>query len=63
MSDVETGKKAAADKGKVPKLKYNEADVQKLIKMGFTRDQAVQALVECHHNVDEAAHMLTENVF
>lgn len=63
MSDVDNGKKDPTDKSKVPKLKYNEADVQKIIKMGFTRDQAVQALVECHHNVDAAAHMLTENVF
>lgn len=44
----------------VPKLKYKEADVQKIVKMGFTRDQAVQALVENHHNVDEAVHMLTD---
>lgn len=49
----------AKDKAKVPKLKYHEADVQKIVKMGFTRDQAVQALVENHHNVDEAVHMLT----
>jgi uncharacterized UBP type Zn finger protein len=63
MSHVDAGKKEAGDKNNVPKLKYNEADVQKIIKMGFTRDQAVQALVECHHNVDAAAHMLTENVF
>lgn len=47
------------DKEKIPKLKYKEADVQKIVKMGFARDQAVQALVENHHNVEEAVHMLT----
>lgn len=61
MSDVDHGRKEPTDKGKVPKLKYNDADVNKIMKMGFTRDQAVQALVQSHHNVDEAVHMLTDN--
>jgi uncharacterized UBP type Zn finger protein len=62
MSDVDHGRKDAADKGRVPKLKYNEADVNKIMKMGFTRDQAVQALVQSHNNVDEAVHILTDNL-
>jgi uncharacterized UBP type Zn finger protein len=62
MSDVDHGRKDPTDKGRVPKLKYNEADVNKVMKMGFTRDQAVQALVQSHNNVDEAVHMLTDNL-
>ena len=61
MDQVERGHKDSEDKTRVPKLKYNENDVQKIVKMGFTRDQAVQALVECHHNVDSAVNMLTDN--
>lgn len=60
QADVENGKRDPDNKSNVPKLKYKEADVQKIVKMGFTRDQAVQALVENHQNVDEAVHTLTD---
>ena len=60
MSDVDRGRKEANDKQRVPKLKYNEGNVQKLVKMGFSKDQAVQALVESRDDVDEAARMLVD---
>ena len=59
MSGVDSGHHNGQDKDKVPKLKFKEADVQKIVKMGFSRDQAVQALVESNHNVEEAVHMLS----
>ena len=42
-----------------PKLKYKEADVKKLMKMGFNHEQAVQALVENNHDVTLAAEALS----
>ena len=48
------------DKEKVHKLKYKEADVNKIMKMGFTKDQAVQALIENNNNLDAAVHTLTD---
>ena len=60
QADVDNGKRDPDNKNKVPKLKYKEADVQKIVKMGFTRDQAVQALIENHQNVDQAVHTLTD---
>jgi uncharacterized UBP type Zn finger protein len=58
FSKVDNGDKAGG-KEHVAKLKYNEADVKRITKMGFTRDQAVQALIENHHNVEGAVNSLT----
>ena len=40
------------------KLRYRDADVKRLIKMGFTRDQAIQALIQTDHDVQRAANIL-----
>ncbi|KAJ1389339.1 hypothetical protein B484DRAFT_409352 [Ochromonadaceae sp. CCMP2298] len=36
------------------KLKYREADVKSITKMGYTRDQAITALLQNHNNVSHA---------
>ena len=43
---------------KPPAVKYVEHDVKKLVKMGFTKDQAVQALMENYNDVQLAANSL-----
>lgn len=40
------------------KLKYREADVRMITKMGYTKDQAVWALLQSHNNVPHAIDML-----
>lgn len=42
-----------------PKLKYKDSDVKQLMKMGFNKDQAVQALMENNNNVALAAEALS----
>ena len=37
---------------------YHTKDVRRLVKMGFAKDQAVQALIECDNNVEHAANVL-----
>ena len=41
------------------KIKYKEADVKQLVKMGFSKDQAVQALMENDNDVRLAAEALS----
>lgn len=41
------------------KLKYKDADVKQLMKMGFNKDQAVQALLENNNDVRLAAEALS----
>lgn len=43
------------------KLKYREKDAAKLMKMGFTKDQSIRALIEHNHSVDQAANSLLGN--
>lgn len=33
-------------------------DVRRLVKMGFSKDQAVQALIQCDNDVEHAANVL-----
>lgn len=45
----------------MPKIRYNEKDCNKLIKMGFSKDMAVQALIENNHNLALATEALIGN--
>lgn len=40
------------------RLRYNEQDVERLTELSFTREQAIQALVENHNNYEKALTML-----
>lgn len=40
------------------RIRYRDCDVKKLVKMGFSKDQAVQALLLCDHSVPRAAEVL-----
>jgi uncharacterized UBP type Zn finger protein len=43
------------------RLHYKEADVRVLVDMGYSKEQAVQALVENNNNVGLAAEMLARS--
>jgi NACalpha-BTF3-like transcription factor len=45
--------------GDVSKLRYKEADVRAIMEMGFSKDQAVWALVQNDHNLLLAINSLT----
>jgi hypothetical protein len=45
------------------KVKYKASDVKQLEKMGFTKDQAVQALIESNNDVQLAAEMLATSIY
>jgi len=51
-------KSSTHDKSAMPKLKYNQRDVDKIVAMGFSHDQAVQALIENHQDLPAAIHAL-----
>ncbi len=50
---------AANNYAGVGKLKYKESDVKTIMNMGFTRDQAVWALLQNDNNVVMAINSLT----
>lgn len=45
------------------KVKYKTSDVKQLEKMGFSKDQAVQALIESQGDVNMAAEMLATSYY
>ncbi len=40
------------------RLKYKEKDVETITSMGFTREQAIQSLIENNNKVNVAVHSL-----
>lgn len=42
------------NKKNVPKMKYKESDVKQMMRMGFTKDQSVQALIENSNDMEQA---------
>lgn len=55
---AEKAKNAREERRIQKKFKYKTADVDTLMRMGFSRDQSVQALIENHNNIHEAANIL-----
>jgi NACalpha-BTF3-like transcription factor len=53
----QSSKKESDSSGK--KTKCKESDVKKIMEMGFTRDQAVTALLQQDHNLIMAINSLT----
>lgn len=51
------GKSFRDDKSRSHRCK--ESDIKKIIEMGFTRDQAITALLQNDHNIVMAIHSLT----
>lgn len=59
IREDDSGLKSAEEKETKKKLKYKEADVKSIMKLGFKREQAVQALVENQHDRDMAIQALS----
>lgn len=52
------GSTASTHADTTTKLKYKSGDVKQLESMGFTKDQAVQALLQCNNDLKQAAELL-----
>jgi NACalpha-BTF3-like transcription factor len=59
MFGRQNSKKESDSSGSGKKTKCKESDIKKIMEMGFTRDQAVTALLQQDHNLIMAINSLT----